>query len=121
MEGDFSQLPDALAMGIYRLIQECLTNVSKHSNATEVSVRIRRDAQKASASEASEGDIVVTVEDNGSAQAENLNPTPRHGLLGMRERVTALGGQLLLQARQSSGFLVRARLPMRVPVPVPAG
>lgn len=109
VKGEFDQLPEAVTIAIYRLVQECLTNVSKHAAATSVRVRLERCEPHPGRPE---GSIDVLVEDNGVADAGGLTLNPKLGLLGMRERVTALGGQLMLQAGQSNGLTVRALLPV---------
>ena len=110
--GSFDDLPEAITVGIYRLVQECLTNVSKHAKATKVRVKLERREPQPTQSGRTEGSIDVLVEDNGVADAATLALSPRLGLLGMRERVAVLGGQLMLQARQSNGLVVRALLPI---------
>lgn len=109
--GNFDGLPEAITVGIYRLVQECLTNVSKHARATKVRVKLERREPQQMQSGRGEGSIDVLVEDNGVADA-TLALSPKLGLLGMRERVAVLGGQLMLQARQSNGLIVRALLPI---------
>jgi signal transduction histidine kinase len=80
----------------YRVVQEALTNVMRHAQATRVTVRLdhRPDA------------VTVRVEDNGKGG----NESPGNGLTGMRERVTALGGRLTTSGE--SGFRVEARIPL---------
>jgi two-component system, NarL family, sensor histidine kinase UhpB len=112
VKGNFADLPHAINVGVYRLVQECLTNVSKHAKATQVRVKLERCEPKPLPSGRVEDSIDVVVEDNGVADAATLTLSPKHGLLGMRERVTVLGGQLMLQARQSNGLVVRALLPI---------
>jgi two-component system, NarL family, sensor histidine kinase UhpB len=109
VEGNFDHLPEAITIAIYRLVQECLTNVSKHAGATKVRVRLERHEPHAGRSESS---IDILVEDNGVSTAAGFSFSPKLGLLGMRERVAALGGQLMLQARESNGLTVRALLPV---------
>ncbi|HEX4986090.1 MAG TPA: histidine kinase [Burkholderiales bacterium] len=112
VKGSFEGLPEAITVGVYRLVQECLTNVYKHAKATKVRVKLeRREPQPAQPGKAS-GSIDVLVEDDGVADASTLALSPRLGLLGMRERVAVLGGQLMLQVRQSNGLAVRALLPI---------
>lgn len=112
IKGSFEGLSEAIAVGVYRLVQECLTNVSKHAKATRVMVKIERREPSMPQQGNTAGSIDVLVEDNGVANASNLALTPRRGLLGMRERVAVLGGELLLQVRQSHGLAVRALLPI---------
>ncbi|MCE5292082.1 MAG: histidine kinase [Nocardiaceae bacterium] len=102
IEGDHQDLPVTVDRTIYRIVQESLTNVARHSGAATASVRI--DYQPDA--------LVVRVDDDGKATADHA-PEPGVGLLGMRERVTALGGWLRAAPRAEGGFSVEAELPMR--------
>ncbi|WP_443732205.1 sensor histidine kinase [Streptomyces montanisoli] len=98
-------LPAAVGLAAYRVVQEALTNVRKHAGAdakAEVSV-VRAG-----------GGIEITVVDDGAGEAAG-DPAPGggHGLLGMRERVTALGGALVAEPRHGGGFRVQAILPVQ--------
>ncbi|MFF3456263.1 sensor histidine kinase [Streptomyces sp. NPDC002730] len=100
---DGIRLPAAVDLAVYRIIQEALTNVRKHAGT---------DA-KAEVSVVRVGHTVeVTVLDNG-AGAEGPTDGGGHGLLGMRERVTALGGTLTAAPRYGGGFRVQAILPVK--------
>ncbi|MFB6990773.1 sensor histidine kinase [Streptomyces sp. NPDC056178] len=96
-------LPAAVDLAAYRVIQEALTNVRKHAGPgarAEVSVvRVGATAE-------------VTVIDNGSGGGGCNGDGGGHGLLGMRERVTALGGSLTAGPRYGGGFRVHAILPV---------
>ncbi|MGW2176941.1 sensor histidine kinase [Streptomyces sp. NPDC001732] len=101
-------LPAAVDLAAYRVIQEALTNVRKHAGPgarAEVSV-VRVGAT-----------TEITVIDNGSGGDCRAADAPDggggHGLLGMRERVTALGGTLTAGPRYGGGFRVHAILPVR--------
>jgi signal transduction histidine kinase len=85
----------------YRIVQESLTNVARHAAGAAASVRI--DYQPST--------LTIHVEDDGEA-APGTVPVPGVGLLGMRERVTALGGRLRAEPRRDGGFTVHAELPM---------
>ncbi|MFD4946221.1 sensor histidine kinase [Streptomyces sp. NPDC058239] len=97
-------LPAAVDLAAYRVIQEALTNVRKHAGPgakAEVSVvRVGATAE-------------VTVIDNGSGGGVRNGDGGGHGLLGMRERVTALGGSLTAGPRYGGGFRVHAILPVK--------
>ncbi|MFJ7491506.1 sensor histidine kinase [Streptomyces sp. NPDC097727] len=97
-------LPAAVDLAAYRVIQEALTNVRKHAGPgakAEVSVvRVGATAE-------------VTVIDNGSGGGDRNGDGGGHGLLGMRERVTALGGSLTAGPRYGGGFRVHAILPVK--------
>ncbi|MFE3794470.1 sensor histidine kinase [Nocardia tengchongensis] len=101
IEGQPLDLPAAVDRTVYRIVQESLTNISRHAAATTASVRIdyRPDA------------LVIRVDDDGKAGLHN-SPVHGVGLLGMRERVSALGGQLRAAPRSEGGFSVRAELPV---------
>ncbi|WP_215452906.1 sensor histidine kinase [Streptomyces sp. ATCC 21386] len=93
-------VPALVSRTAYRIVQESLTNVTRHAAATAASVLIdyRPDA------------LTVRVDDNGRATSHPV-PTPGLGMLGMRERVTALGGRLRAEPRSAGGFTVQAELP----------
>jgi signal transduction histidine kinase len=84
---------------IYRVVQEALTNVARHAGARQVRVGLQ----------AADRQLRLTVEDDGRGAAGE--PTPQLGLLGMRERVTALGGTLTIAASPAQGFRLEALIP----------
>jgi signal transduction histidine kinase len=84
---------------IYRVVQEALTNVARHAEARTVRVGLA----------AEEGRWRLTVEDDGRGHAGQ--PTPHLGLLGMRERVTAVGGTLAIVSSPELGFRLEALIP----------
>jgi signal transduction histidine kinase len=86
-----------------------LTNVARHSQATRVEVRIVRRRQ----SETQET-IEVSIADNGRGTDMDA-PRTGLGLVGMRERVAAIGGSLKLASRRGEGFKVMASLPLATP------
>ena len=93
-------LPDAVRTCIYRLVQEALNNVSRHSGAKSVLVTVQQ----------TDGSIVLTVKDDGSGfEPEKIRGL---GLLGMEERVKQLGGRLEIESHPGQGTLLRATLPM---------
>ena len=97
-------LPAAVDLAAYRVIQEALTNVQKHAG-TEA---------KAEVSVVRVGpNIEITVLDNGSGEDQDPSDGGGHGLLGMRERVTALRGTLTTGPRYGGGFRVHAILPIK--------
>ena len=101
IEGDRNEVPAAVDRTAYRIVQESLTNIARHATAATASVRIgyRPDA------------LVIRVDDDGTASLDSP-PVPGVGLLGMRERVTALGGRLRAEPRGEGGFTVEAELPV---------
>ncbi|WP_330230602.1 histidine kinase [Nocardia sp. NBC_00508] len=101
IEGQRLDLPAAVERTVYRIIQESLTNISRHAVAATAAIRI--DYQPDA--------LVVQVDDDGTAEPDTV-AVHGVGLLGMRERVTALGGRLQAAPRTAGGFSVRAELPV---------
>jgi two-component system sensor histidine kinase UhpB len=99
-------LPDELASHAFRIIQEALTNVTRHSRATRVSVTVRH--LRAS--------IILGVEDNGVGFApESLSGLSSLGLVGMRERAMACGGTLTVRGRPGEGTAIIVIIPVAQP------
>jgi signal transduction histidine kinase len=91
------RLPAAVELAAYRIVQEALTNVSRHASARSVTVRLRYGT-----------DVTVEVIDDGVGGAA----TAGNGITGMRERAAALGGDVEVGPAPGGGFRVRARLPV---------
>ncbi|WP_179401581.1 hybrid sensor histidine kinase/response regulator [Burkholderia guangdongensis] len=90
---------------VFRMVQEALTNVVRHSGATEVTLDIVRDKTH----------CIVRVADNGRGTARDIRPGPHSlGLLGMRERATRLGGEIRIGTAPGSGFELVITLPLAV-------
>lgn len=109
VSGDISALPEPINVSIYRIVQECLTNVSKHAGASRVAIKVQRVRHDA----AHDDQIDIVVEDDGKAAGAAFEATSGMGLIGMRERVAALGGALTLKPRPGNGLRVRALIPVR--------
>jgi two-component system, NarL family, sensor kinase len=96
-----------LETAIFRIVQECLTNIHRHSESLFARIRVRR----------SDGQISLEVEDRGKGippakrEAMDSGGTPGVGIRGMRERVRQLGGVLEIRSA-GDGTLVVARLPV---------
>jgi two-component system, NarL family, sensor histidine kinase UhpB len=106
LDGDLDSLGEAANVTIYRLAQEGLTNVAKHSGASRVELRLmRRDSH-----------VEFAMLDNGRG-AEANSSTAGLGLIGMRERIEMLGGQMRIRTAPASGFEVHARIPVSSPEP----
>jgi signal transduction histidine kinase len=99
--GDQRPLPGGVELSVYRIVQEALTNVLKHARATSVVVTLRFG----------DSGLELEVVDDGAPLRRN-GVVPGHGLVGMRERVALLGGELETGRRESGGFRVAARLPV---------
>lgn len=94
-------IPPGVDLSAYRIAQEALTNVLKHSSAVHVGLKVRCDGVA----------VEVTVEDDGRGPAANGALVGGHGLIGMRERVSLFGGHFEAGASAGGGFRVFARLP----------
>jgi signal transduction histidine kinase len=99
--GDQRPLPGGVELSVYRIVQEALTNVLKHARASRVIVTL---AYRDSALE-------LEVLDDGASPRPDAG-AGGNGLVGMRERVALLGGELETGRRESGGFRVAARLPV---------
>ncbi|ALG12589.1 sensor histidine kinase [Kibdelosporangium phytohabitans] len=95
------RLPTEIDRAAYRIVQEALTNVTRHAEADSVDVQLDFDPRL----------LTVQVDDDGKATPAAL-PVPGVGLIGMRERITALGGSMSARPRENGGFRVRAELPV---------
>ena len=102
--GQTRPLPEAVELTAYRVIQESLTNTRKHADCDTAVVRLGY----------APGALRLAVEDEGKAVANGSRRTPEgHGIVGMRERVAALGGRLSAGPRPEGGYRVFAELPLR--------
>jgi PAS domain S-box-containing protein len=102
LEGDIDGLGEAINITVYRVIQECLTNVLRHAQAQHARVEVRRD-----------GDTLrVSVRDNGQGLRGGEADTERFGLMGMRERVQGIGGDFVLESQPGAGLTVTAIIPV---------
>jgi signal transduction histidine kinase len=104
VEGDLQDLPTALGLSAYRILQESLTNVLKHAGRwarAEVVVRRTQD------------ELVLEIADDGRGVAsEAARVRGGHGLIGMRERVALFGGRMSTGPRPGGGFFVRTEIPL---------
>lgn len=130
LEGELENLGELINITVYRLTQEALNNISKHAHASKVVVRLIRKQGEAAADNAllpdSEdvlfpmasadlptSDILwLNVEDNGKGY-DSDQKFDGLGLLGMRERTIAAGGEFVLHSRSNHGTQIEVRLPIR--------
>ena len=91
------------ATALFRILQESLTNVLRHAQATQVNVALEMESDEA----------ILTVRDNGAGIAPLTHSDPRAlGLIGMRERAMALGGSLEISGGPGSGTEISVRIPL---------
>jgi signal transduction histidine kinase len=99
-------LPPDVDQAAYRIVQEALTNVSRHAGQACAAVHLHYEPETLS----------IQVDDDGHGTGAEARPSgPGLGLVGMRERVSALGGRLQAGPQDDGGFQVRAELPARAP------
>ena len=107
--GDCGALPPAIDLSAYRIVQEALTNTLKHAGPdAHARVEVRRGPEELT---------VEVVDDGGGQAAAAAHDSGGHGLVGMRERVALLGGELRAGPRPAGGFAVNARLPLVAAAP----
>ena len=98
--GDRRPLPPAVDQAAYRVVQEALTNITRHAGQATASVQITHDART----------LTIRVDDDGAGSQRP--PVPGYGLVGMRERVGMYGGAVSAAPRTGGGFEVLATLPV---------
>jgi two-component system, NarL family, sensor histidine kinase UhpB len=109
LAGDLDNLGETINISVYRIVQECLTNVVRHAQATRADIVVERGVQA----------VEVSVRDNGKGLGErDESEAARFGLMGMRERVEGLDGQFRIESRSGEGVRVRASIPVPAAVPV---
>ena len=99
---DRRRLPAETETALYRIVQEALTNVLKHADATRVTVRLRLH-EKA---------VELVVQDNGAGFDPGAVRDGGLGLVGMRERVALLGGRMVVESSEGAGTMLKAEVPL---------
>ncbi|KFE53413.1 histidine kinase [Pseudomonas syringae] len=95
-------LSDARAIGMFRILQEALTNVMRHARAHTVEISLTLE----------EGVMCMTIADDGVGFVQHKGRPASFGLVGMRERVLMLGGRLELDSESGEGTTLRAYIPL---------
>jgi PAS domain S-box-containing protein len=103
----FGRLPNEMDIALFRVVQEALTNVHRHSKSPDAAILLER----------AEGKVHITVQDRGigmppPSAATGWNPPLGIGIVGMRERVKQLGGVLEIQSAPGRGTTIRVELPV---------
>jgi two-component system, NarL family, sensor histidine kinase UhpB len=102
IDGEFSDLSDDAQLVVYRVAQEAVLNVARHSGAAHVAVALRRDPEGV--------ELTVADDGRGFAFAESERGL---GIGGMRERALLVGGELTIESRPGAGTTVRLTIPSR--------
>jgi signal transduction histidine kinase len=101
-EGAKGLAPEA-SVGLFRIAQEALNNAAKHSSAKRITVQL----------EETDGELVLSVSDDGKGFDPAQAPRGRWGMTTMRERAEAAGGRLAIESAPGRGTVVRAALPLQ--------
>jgi signal transduction histidine kinase len=99
---DSTRLPGEIETALYRIVQEALTNVAKHAEATRVSIVVTRR----------ENAVTAVIEDDGQGFGAGGGTGEGLGLVGMKERVGLLGGRLAIESTEGAGTTVVAEVPV---------
>jgi PAS domain S-box-containing protein len=91
------QLPEAVNTGMFRILQECLTNVVRHADASQVIVEIKHDQHN---------HLLLKIQDDGKGFDKSRNAKKTLGLLGMQERAVVMGGKYSISSTPGSGTTI---------------
>ena len=109
LASDLGDLSDDLKITLFRLVQEALNNIASHAQASQVAVQLRMGKGKTA------DVILLSIEDDGTG-FDPAQPTKGTGLLGMRERTIAAGGEFDLVSKPGQGVHIIIKLPLKIPV-----
>jgi two-component system, NarL family, sensor histidine kinase UhpB len=117
INGDLRELPPTAASHVYRIVQEGLTNINKHAHAAQARVDLGFRPEPRDATTPGQRWLTLTIENDGSGAADSciIVQGKGFGLIGMRERVMALGGRLDITDLGERGFKLHAMIPFEVP------
>ncbi len=102
-------IPDEVAVALYRLVQEALTNVARHAEATYVHVSTQVDKH----ADGTARRVVLRIEDDGRGLPSEFSPGQQgYGLVGMRERVSSLDGTIAFRPVSKQGLRIEVEIPV---------
>jgi signal transduction histidine kinase len=99
--GEIERISGDMETAVYRIVQEALTNIIRHAQATRIDVLLKRR----------DGSLIVIVEDNGVGFDPKVQINGRLGMVGMQERATMLGGTLTIESVPGSGTTIFLEVP----------
>jgi two-component system, NarL family, sensor histidine kinase UhpB len=103
LAGNLEALGDGVNITVYRLVSESLTNIARHAGASQTVIDLACDDGAA---------LRLSIRDNGHGNLSDAGPGGGFGLIGMRERVQALGGTFSIIGKPGDGTEVRAMIPL---------
>ncbi|MFW5450119.1 MAG: histidine kinase [Methylophagaceae bacterium] len=103
ISGDFTKLDDALLISIYRIVQECLTNIARYADADNVTISVEKENNQ----------INMMISDDGNGFDHTHKPKG-FGLAGIKERVEGLAGRFELQTAIDRGVMIMIKLPCSI-------
>jgi len=101
VSGDLENLGERINITVYRIVQECLTNISKHAQADNITIALTKAADG----------LLLAIQDDGKGVDLSI-PRSGLGLVGMRERVESLGGEFSLDSREGDGLSIMISVPL---------
>jgi hypothetical protein len=101
--GDLQHLEETINITLYRVVQECLTNIAKYAQATEVTITLYIDEKSQQ--------LLLCIQDNGQGM-DIIHHKRGLGLIGMRERAHALAGELQLDSTPGTGVKITFTIPI---------
>lgn len=99
--GEIERISGDMETAVYRIVQEALTNIIRHAQATRIDVLLKRR----------DGSLIVIVEDNGVGFDPKVQHSGHLGMVGMQERATMLGGTLTIESVPGSGTTIFLEVP----------
>jgi two-component system sensor histidine kinase UhpB len=102
LDGEFAGLSEPVQLTLYRVLQESLTNISRHSHADEVKISLQEHARE----------VALTIKDNGHGFDQQRHPQ-RFGLAGIKERVDSVEGRLSIESSEQQGVTVEVMIPFQ--------
>jgi signal transduction histidine kinase len=107
LDAHLGRLPEAIELSIFRIVQEGLSNVRKHAQASKVQIRLNHTSPRA---------LLISIADDGRGMAADfdlatLAAMGHYGLLGISERIALLKGRLQVQNRPGGGLLLQVEIP----------
>jgi signal transduction histidine kinase len=107
LDANLGRLPEAIELSIFRIVQEGLSNVRKHAQASVVQVCLKHTSPRA---------LMVSIADDGQGLADDfdlsaLSAAGHYGLLGISERVALLGGRLRFHNQADGGLIIQVEIP----------